>query len=242
MKIVAIVQARMGSTRLPGKVLKQINGLSVLGHVIDRLRRVPSIDEVWIATTSKKIDDTIEDEARRLNIQVYRGSEDDVLDRYYKTAEKAGAEAILRITSDCPLIEPTVVEDLICLYRESGSDYASNTLERTYPRGLDAEIFSFSALETTWSQASRPYEREHVTPYMYQHPDLFRCSAQRGLEDYSHYRWTLDTEEDWELIRTIFEKCRYDGQYLTYEDAKSLLLRYPELSEINAHVEQKKLV
>ncbi|OUS75128.1 acylneuraminate cytidylyltransferase [Paenibacillus sp. MY03] len=242
MKTVAIVQARMGSTRLPGKVLKQINGLSVLGHVVDRLRRVPSIDELWIATTSKKNDDPIEDEARRLNIQVYRGSEDDVLDRYYRTAKKAGAEAVLRVTSDCPLIEPAVVEDLICLYRESGSDYASNTLERTYPRGLDAEIFSFSALETAWSQASRPYEREHVTPYLYQHPDVFRCATQRGSEDYSHYRWTLDTEEDWELIRTIFEKCRYEGPYITFEDAKVLLFHYPELNKINAHVEQKKLV
>jgi len=241
-KTVAIVQARMGSTRLPGKVLKQVNGLSVLGHVIDRLKRVSSIDEVWIATTSKMTDDPIEDEACRLDVQVYRGSEDDVLDRYYKTAVKAGAEAILRITSDCPLIEPAVVEELICLYRESGSDYASNTLERTYPRGLDAEIFSFSALETAWSQASRLYEREHVTPYIYQNPDVFRLATQRDSEDYSHYRWTLDTEEDWELIRTIFKICRYEGQYITYEDVKVLLLHYPNLSEINAHVEQKKLI
>ncbi len=241
MKTVAIVQARMGSTRLPGKVLMKLQNRSVLGHVITRLQAVNPLDEIWVATTNLPIDDVIAVEAEHYGVSVYRGDEQDVLDRYYHTALSAHAQTVVRITSDCPLLDPEITADLIRFYYKCNCDYASNTMKRTFPRGLDVEVFSFQVLETAWRNADQPYEREHVTPYIYLHPEQFRLAAYVGDEDLSHYRWTLDTLEDWELIQIIYERLGQDGKMFTYRDVKDLMRMDPSLAKINAHVEQKKL-
>jgi spore coat polysaccharide biosynthesis protein SpsF (cytidylyltransferase family) len=173
-KITAIIQARMGSTRLPGKVLMDLAGKTVLARVVSRLRRAERVDEIVVATTDSLADDAIVPECHQLKVEYFRGSENDVLDRYYQTARVCAAGAVVRITSDCPVIDPQLVDETIRLLQQQGGDYCSNVLPRTYPRGLDTEVFTVAALEQAWREARDPSEREHVTPYFYRHPELFR--------------------------------------------------------------------
>jgi len=193
MKIVAIIQARMGSTRLPGKVLMDLGGETVLARVLGRLQRAIMIDEIVVATIDSAADDAIIRECQRLEVSCFRGSEDDVLDRYYQAARMFAAEVVVRITSDCPVIDPDLVDETIGTFQVQCGDYCSNSFPRTYPRGLDTEVFTMNALEQAWHNARRLYEREHVTPYLYEHPELFRLVSHQGQTDYSEYRWTLDT-------------------------------------------------
>lgn len=240
MKIVAIIQARMGSTRLPGKVLKDIHGRTMLSRVIRRAKRSSLINEVIVATTTEKADDAIVKECRMLGVPAFRGSEHDVLDRYYKAARAFQADAVVRITSDCPLIEPEIIDRVIQAYLEDSPDYASNILVSTYPRGLDVEVFSFGALEKSWQDASKDYEHVHVTPFIYQHPERFRLLSVTGDEDLSLYRWTVDTEDDLNLVRAIYEELHMDDEF-TWNDVLTMLKRKPELADINRHIRQKSL-
>lgn len=209
MKVVCIIQARMGSTRLPGKVMLGLCGKTVLGHVIERVKMVKNIDEIVIATTTKEDDSIIVEEALKYDVKVFRGSEEDVLSRYYYAAKENDADVVVRITSDCPLIDPEIIDEMLSrfkyLYKENKVDYLSNTLERTFPRGLDAEIFSFKILEDAFINAEKYHQREHVTPYIYENANKFKLVGgyQKDI-DYSYHRWTLDTEEDFELIRRIY--------------------------------------
>ncbi|MGE5701491.1 MAG: cytidylyltransferase domain-containing protein [Clostridia bacterium] len=237
----AIIQARMGSTRLPGKVLKQLQDHTVLGHVIRRIKQVKSINKIVIATTNLPIDDVIEQEANRYGIEVYRGSEQDVLSRYYEAALQVNAETIIRITSDCPLIDPMVTEQVIQYYSKHSYDYVSNSLARTYPRGLDTEVFSMKALQEAHQQANQIHEREHVTPYIYLRSDEFKLGHVLADEDHSSHRWTLDTEEDWQLIQEIYRELYHPDHYFTWLDVLAFLKDRPDLVALNAHVEQKKL-
>jgi len=239
MKIVAIVQARMGSTRLPGKVLMDLGGKTVLARVVARLRRAILIDQIVVATTDSVIDNAIIRECQRLQVEYFRGSENDVLDRYYQAANSCEAQIVVRITADCPLIDAEVVDDVIRVLLSRG-DYASNTLARTYPRGLDAEVFTIAALERAWQDAHEPHQREHVTPYFYEHPEIFELTSLRGRIDYSRYRWTLDTAEDLELLRTIYARLdnRDDFHWLR---AVRVMEDEPDLAERNVHVVQKAL-
>jgi spore coat polysaccharide biosynthesis protein SpsF len=240
MKTCAIVQARMGSSRLPGKVLMDLGGETVLARVINRLRRCAFLDHIVIATTNTSADDAIVGECGRLVVDSFRGSEQDVLDRYYQAARVCRAEVVVRITSDCPLIDPELVDETISVFHEGRADYASNTIVQTYPRGLDTEVFSRAALERAWAEARKSYEREHVTPYFYQHPQLFRIASVRGKTDESHFRWTLDTPEDLQLIRTIYS--RFNNQHtFGWQQAVALMEREPELGELNSHILQKSL-
>jgi spore coat polysaccharide biosynthesis protein SpsF len=239
-KITAIIQARMGSTRLPGKVLMDLGGETVLARVVNRLRRATRVDEIVVATTNSVADDAIVRECQRLKVSFFRGSENDVLDRYYQTAGGCAAETIVRITSDCPVLDPELVDETICLFQRQRGDYASNSLPRTYPRGLDAEVFTMSALEQAWRDAHEPYEREHVTPYFYEHPELFRLVSLRGQIDHSQYRWTLDTAEDLELLRTIYARFSNRDDF-TWGEVIQLMEREPELAELNSRVLQKAL-
>ena len=240
MKIVAIIQARMGSTRLPGKVLKDLGGQTMLGCVINRLRRSQLIDELLVATTDLRSDDPIAAECRRCSVPVSRGDEKDVLDRYLRAAQLSKAEVVVRITADCPLIDPQVTDKVIKGFLDALPDYASNTLERSYPRGLDTEVFSFGALALASKQAHEPYEREHVTPYIYQHPKEFRLLSVRGSDDYSAHRWTVDTPEDLEFLRSVYSKFK-PGDFFSGWDVLALLDREPELSMLNRSVVQKDL-
>ncbi len=239
-EIAAIVQARMGSTRLPGKVLMDLGGQTVLARVIRRLGRATRISGVAIATTTMSGDDAIERECEHLRVRCFRGSEDDVLDRYYRAAKEFRGAAIVRVTADCPLIDPEIVDRTIEVFVREGADYANNTNPRTFPRGLDAEVFTFDALERAWSEARRPYEREHVTPYLYEHTELFRLASLQNPVNHSRHRWTLDTEEDLELIRQLYSRLDNRDDF-GWEDALAVVEREPELAEINSNILQKAL-
>ena len=241
MKIIAIVQARMGSTRLPGKVLMDLGGECVLARVVWRLRRAKLVDNIVIATTDNTSDDAIVAECGRLGAAWFRGSEADVLDRYYQSALALSSEAVVRITSDCPLIDPDLVDGTIRQFQDRNADYASNAIERTYPRGLDVEVFTIAALKSAWRNAKQPYEREHVTPYLYRHPELFRVESVVGTADYSQYRWTLDTPEDLQLLRAIYDRLHNQDNF-TWRDVIALMEREPQIAELNCNVRQKSLL
>ena len=243
MTTAAIIQARMGSTRLPAKVMKEIKGKTVLSHVIERVRQSKMLDDIIIATTTLDRDDLIENEAIKCGAKVFRGSEDDVLSRYYYTAKENNIDVVVRITSDCPLIDPHVVDEITNFYLAGNYDLVTNAgsdlSQRTYPRGLDTEIFSFAALEEAFINGRAKYQREHVTPYIYENSN--KMYYYKNVIDYSRHRWTLDTEEDFELINKIYEKL-YKGCHDFYlNDIIELFNREPDLFEINAHIEQKKI-
>lgn len=244
MKVVAIIQARMGSTRLSGKVMKNIKGKTVLEHVIERVKQAKLIDEIVIATTVDSRDEIIYNEALRCGVKAYRGSEEDVLSRYYYTAKENGADAIIRITSDCPLIDPMIVDKIVSYYLKSNYEIVTNAgsdlSQRTYPRGLDTEVFSFISLEEAFKKADKKYQREHVTPYIYE--NSINKFYYKSDVDYSKFRWTLDTKEDFELIEAIYNRL-YLGKHDFYlNDIISVFEKEPELFNINAHIEQKKLL
>jgi spore coat polysaccharide biosynthesis protein SpsF len=244
LNVVAIIQARMGSTRLPGKVLRLLGGATVLSHVIGRARAVPSIDEVVVATSTDKQDDQVESEARKCGAKVFRGSETDVLSRYYEAARLFNADVVVRITSDCPLLDPVLVNQMISRFHASRRggrelDYLSNALTRSYPRGLDAEIFTFAALEKAQLAAKDVHEREHVTPYIYRHPESFAIEEFVGDVDLSSHRWTLDTSEDYEFLRAVFDMLGAAARSAGMHAVLELLKKHPELNRINQHVRQK---
>jgi spore coat polysaccharide biosynthesis protein SpsF len=239
-KVVAIVQARMGSTRLPGKVLQGLEGETVLARVVNRLRRARLINEVLVATTERAADDAIVKECRRCAVRVSRGDPDDVLDRYFRAAQLAKAEIVVRITSDCPLIDPEITDKTIAAFVEARPDYASNVLQRTYPRGLDTEVMSFAALGRAWQAARTPYEREHVTPYICEHPAEFKLVSVTGDADYSSHRWTVDTPNDLEFVRAVYARLKDNATFL-WRDVLDLLDREPALMELNGSIMQKAL-
>ncbi len=240
MNIVAIIQTRMGSTRLPGKVLKDLAGDTTLARVVSRLRRSKCISHVLIATTNAAADNAIVRECNRIGVDVFRGEEQDVLDRYYRAALSVEADAIVRITSDCPLIDPAVTDQTVERFLCEKPDYASNVITRTYPRGLDTEIMTMSALERTWREAVEPYQREHVTPYVYQNPGLFKLLSVCGDADHSNHRWTLDTRDDLLFLQSVYG--RFEGRDdFTWRDVLELVEREPELAAINSNVAQKAL-
>lgn len=244
MRVVAIIQARMGSSRLPGKVMKSLGGKPVLAHVIERVRAVPQLDEIVVATTVQAEDDVIASAAGTLGTRVFRGSEQDVLDRYYQAARTARAGTVVRITSDCPFLDPVLVgamvERFISAQRDDarGPDYMSNTLSRSYPRGFDAEVFAFSALERAWREAAAPAEREHVTPYIYGHPELFKLAEHVGPVDLSKYRLTLDTDDDWRLLLTLCNALECGKRMLASDELIAFFEAHPEVARLNAHVQQ----
>jgi spore coat polysaccharide biosynthesis protein SpsF len=243
MKIGAIIQARMGSTRLSGKVMKELKGKTILHHVIERVRLSKLIDTIIIATTVNDRDNIIAEEALRNGVEVFRGSEEDVLSRYYCAAKVHDLDIIIRITSDCPLIDPYVIDKLITSFLSGEYEIVSNAgagpETRTFPRGLDTEVFSFFSLENAFKKAQEKYQREHVTPYIYETGKS--VMYYKNDLDYSVYRWTLDTSEDYDLIRTIYERLYVDKHDFFMPEIIKLFLDEPELILINSHIEQKSL-
>ena len=240
LKVAAIVQARMGSARLPGKVLLDIAGKTMLARVVERLSSAKSLDGVLVATTDSPHDDAIVEECRRLSVAVFRGQVDDVLDRYYQAAQSIEADVVVRITSDCPLIDPEVTDQTIQEFLAQRPDYASNVMVRTYPRGLDTEVVTAQALRQAWSEADQAYQRAHVTPYIYEHPEKFKLLSVTGEQDYSQHRWTVDTPEDLELMRVIYQRLGWKGDFL-WRDVLALFDDAPELAVLNRGVAQKAL-
>ncbi|MDX2212940.1 MAG: glycosyltransferase family protein [Oculatellaceae cyanobacterium bins.114] len=246
MKTAAIIQARMGSTRLPGKVMKSLCGKTVLSHVITRVKACSLVDEIIVATTTSDDAEAIVLEAEKAGVNWFRGSEDNVLERYYLAAQHYQVDLIVRVTSDCPLFDPEVLESLLDYFHMMTDvglfiDYTSNTLTRSYPIGLDAEVFTFSTLENAYNNATKPYEKEHVTPYIYQHPEIFALHNQHYDEDLSSYRWTLDTPEDFQFIEAVYQALYQPDRLFTMDDILELLEKNPSLTQINAHIRQKKL-
>lgn len=241
MKIVAIIQARMTSTRLPGKVLKEVMNKTLLEYQLERVSRSKYIDEIVVATTINQTDEPIVELCKKFGVSVYRGSEYDVLSRYYEAAIQSNAEVIVRITSDCPLIDPEIVDQVIKLYIDNQVDYASNTLERTYPIGMDTEVFSFEALKQANEQATLERDREHVTAYMYVEQQIFQKKGLTYNKDLSNHRWTVDTNEDFELVSKLLEHLYSEKPQFTMGDIIELIDRNILWSEINMHIEQKKM-
>jgi len=240
MNIVAVIQARMGSTRLPGKVLRDIGGKTMLARVVRRMQCVASLSQVVVATAASLGDKAIVAECERLGIPAFRGDEQDVLDRYYQAAQVHRADVVVRVTSDCPLIDPGVVDEVVRAFLDAEPDYASNTLERTYPRGLDTEVMTMAALARAWREAQEPCQHAHVTPYFYQNPQLFRLLSVTANADYSGYRWTVDTPEDLAFVRAVYTRMG-NAMDITWRDVLGLLEREPALAELNCNIQQKAL-
>ena len=238
MRTVAIIQARTGSTRLPGKVLRPLLGEPLLSHVVRRTARASLVDEVVVATTRLAADQPIVDLGRAEGWPVVRGSEADLLDRYLLAARSERADRVVRITSDCPLIDPVLIDDVVAALDREGADYASNSLEpRTYPRGLDVEAMTFAALVLADSQDRDPASREHATPWLRTHPELVRVVRVAADVDRSEHRWTVDTPEDYELVRRIYEAMGNDR--FGWLEALAVVEAHPGWSDLNRHVVQK---
>lgn len=238
-KAVAIVQARMGSTRLPGKVMRKIMGRTVLEHVIRRVRGSQLVDEIVVATTESSSDNVIVEEAQRCGVLTFRGSEDDVLSRYYFSAKEVSAETVVRITSDCPLIDPFIMDQVVALFFRENADFASNTRKPRCPLGLDTEVFTFDSLEKAHFHAKEARQREHVTPYIFGNPQVFKVVQLENSRDYSFYRWTLDTADDFKLIEKVYRHLYKEDRIFYFPEILCLFEKHPELIKINAHVKQK---
>jgi len=240
MRIVAIIQARMGSTRLPGKVLLDIAGQTMLARVVHRTRRSTQLSDVVVATSTLPSDDAIVAECARLNAPVARGSEQDVLARYHQAAVEHRADVVVRITSDCPMIDPEVIDRVVAAYLAKRPDYASNTLQRSYPRGLDVEVMSMEALATAWREAVEPEERIHVTPFLYRHPERFELAKVVAPADMSASRWTVDTPEDLAFARALYGLV--DGAPdAPWETLLAAERNHPEIRSLNREIRQKSL-
>jgi len=231
MKPIVIIQVRMGSTRLPGKVLKKLNGITVLESLLNQLNYSKLLNDKIIATTSNSEDDVIVNFCKSKEIKCFRGSQDDVLDRYYNCAKKFSINTIIRITSDCPLMDPQVIDDVIDFYLKNSYDYVNNFYKRTYPYGNDVEIFSIKVLEKVWEKATKPSEREHVTPYIYNNPDEFSLGWIENKENLSEFHWTIDRKEDLIFVQNIFKKI--SKRPILMKDIIDVIKNDPSLLEIN---------
>lgn len=227
-----IIQARMGSTRLPGKVMKLLDGINPSLHfTISQLKNCKLIDKIVVATTTSKEDDLIENFVKTLDVDVFRGSKHDVLDRYFECAQKFSFSEILRVTADCPLIDPTIVDKGISIFLKNSYDYVTNTFPRTFPDGNETEIFSFDLLKRAHDNALLPSEREHVTPYFKNNQNVFKIKNFSYFRDISNLRWTLDYEVDLILIKKIISKIKF--RPILLENILTLLENEPDLIDIN---------
>jgi len=227
-----IIQARMGSSRLPGKVLKELeDGKSILFYLLKQIKHCKFIDKIVIATTDLDEDDKISNFAESEGLEVFRGNEENVLERYYKCAKKFKLTTIVRITGDCPLIDPQIVDMVIKKYKENTYDYVTNCLKRTFPYGTEVEIFSFNSLENAHKNAELPSEKEHVTPYIRNHENKFKIFNIENKENVSNYRWVVDEKNDFELVKKIVSKIKTSP--ILMSDILMLLKSEPNLKKIN---------
>ncbi len=237
-KIIALIQARMGSTRLPGKIMLPLAGKPAISHVYERTALIHNVDQVAILTSTSKREKPLIDLCGKEGYTLFQGSETDVLDRYFQAAVAFGADIIIRITGDCPLIDPVesnkVVEELL----RSGVDYCSNTNPPYLPDGLDTEVFTFSALERAWKQAKKQQEREHVTLYMYSNPDVFSTRFVKYSNDYGHLRLTLDEEPDFHLLEKVFNHLAAENKFGNLKEILDILKKYPRISNINQEIKR----
>jgi len=232
--ISAIIQARIGSTRLPGKVLMKLNEDTVLSLLLKQLKHSKFLTEKIIATTNNPKDDIIEKFAISNNIKLFRGDSDNVLDRYYQCAKKFSLTHIVRITADNPLIDPDIIDQAIKKYSTFNYDYLTNSIDRTFPNGTEVEIFSFDALEIAWKYAKKKSEREHVTPYFYNNPKKFKIHHFKQKKNQSKFRYTIDRKEDYALVVEILSRIK--KRPVRTSDIIDLLTTNPQLLKLNSHI------
>ncbi|MFA6308338.1 MAG: glycosyltransferase family protein [Clostridia bacterium] len=242
-KTIAIIQARMGSTRLPGKILMDIQGHPMLWHIIERVKQAKLIDAIIVATSDNKIDDPLEKYLESIGVYFYRGSEDNVLERFYEASLLCGAETIVRLTGDNCLIDPNIIDSTILYFKDTKFRYVSNikqpSAKCTFPVGVACEVFTFELLDEAYHKAKESYEKEHVTPYMYYQQKSIGCYSNHI--DLSNYRFTVDTLEDYEYIKVIY-RYFFKGEHDFYlNDIIRFLKEHPEIAELNTNAEQKKV-
>ena len=238
MRVLAILQARVSSTRLAGKVLKQLLGKPMLIRQIERVRRSSLIDKLVVATSLDPTDDALVNVLSNAGITHFRGSLEDVLERFYQAAKPYEPEHVVRLTGDCPLADPPLIDEAINAHLVSGADYTSTALNPTYPDGLDVEVIRFCALERAWRECCLPSEREHVTPYIYHHPELFRLKSVEQADNMSSLRWTVDEPEDFAFVERVYSELYPVNPAFTKDDVLALLKKMPELQGINARFER----
>jgi spore coat polysaccharide biosynthesis protein SpsF len=240
--IAAIIQARATSTRLPNKVLMDLTpGKSMLWHLIERLKESKTINEIILAVPDSKENDILEYFAKENGLKYFRGSEDNVLSRYFRAANEFRADVIIRITSDCPLIDPKIVDKVVRKHLESGADYTSNIQSRTYPKGMDIEVFNFSTLKKAFSEAIEQSDKEHVTLYIRRNLGIFKQTIVVNEKDLSDFRWTVDEKEDLDFIREVYKRLYPIKKIFLMEDVVEFLQKEPKISEINRNIRRKKI-
>lgn len=242
-RIVDIIEARMASTRLPGKVLKSCQGLSMLGHMVERLKLSKMLDGIVIATTKNSEDDPIEELANNLGVGCFRGSENDVLERVVKAAHVFNAEVIVETPGDCPAIDWKILDQVVIAYLERGDDYVSNNLELTYPGGMDVQVFSRDILDDVMRRTYDPVDREHVSLFIYRNQDLYKVSNVRAPAHLNvpEIKLLLDTQHDYDLLCRVFDALYPVNNYFDCQDIVDLFNRSPELFDINKHVKRTKV-
>ncbi len=233
-----VVQARMGSTRLPGKVLKEVDGKPLIVYLLDRIKLVKNAQKIILATTTSTADKQLLNLAQKEGILSFSGSEEDVLDRFYQACKKFNIQVIVRVTGDCPLADPAIIENAIDLFLKNNNDYISNVHPPTFPDGLDVEIFSFQVLKKAWEEAKKKSEREHVTPYIWNHPELFKLKNFENDRDWSKLRLTVDELVDFELISKIIKEFKNRWNTFSTTDVVTFLKNNPKLIGINAEIDR----
>lgn len=236
--ITAIIQARTGSSRLPGKVFADLSGQPLIWHVVNRLKYSKKIERIVLATTVNPKDDVLEQWAQDNKIDCFRGSENNVLERYYMAAKAYEADVIVRITADDPFKDPVVIDSVIEKLQTEQLDFSFNNNPPSFPEGLDVEVFTMKALETAYRNSTDPYEQEHVTQYFYRNKPMFKQGNFAYEDDISALRWTIDTDKDLEMAAIVYEKLYQPGKIFFFGDILDLFEKQPEISNINSHVEK----
>ena len=237
--ITCIIQARMSSSRLPGKVMQKISeNKRVIDFVINQLQGSKRIEKIIVAIPDEREDDVTYDHLMSKNIFTFRGSLNNVLDRYYQCAKSNSSSIIIRITADCPLIDSVIVDEIVDCYQTKNCDYVSNTINPSFPDGLDTEVFSFEALKRAWGEAVTPSEREHVTPYLYNHPEIFKTYNYANHVDHSGMRWVVDEEVDYLFVTEVYKHLYKYGEIFYMDDVLELLSKHPELNSINKNIKR----
>jgi spore coat polysaccharide biosynthesis protein SpsF len=231
-KITCIIQARTNSSRLPNKILLKLSNTTIIVHIIDRIKKSTLIEQIILATSINHNDKILLDIANDNQVTSFKGNELDVLDRFYNAAKENDANIVIRITGDCPLVDPILIDKMLKFFLENNFDYVSNTIERTFPDGLDVEIFTFTALEKAFSESTWISEREHVTPYIIKNPKLFKLFSYTNIENLSHLRWCLDEESDYKMLQKIYQEFK-SVKFFSTTDVLKLLEKKSEISKIN---------
>lgn len=229
----AIIQARVGSTRLPGKVLMELSGHPLIWHVINRLKQAKKVEKIILATTVNPNDDVLVEWAERNGVDCFRGSEDDVIFRFYGAAKAFNLNTIVRITADDPFKDPEIIDQVVKMFEENNLDFACNNNPPTFPEGLDVEVFSFKSLQEAMQADLSDFEREHVTQYFYHHPEKFKQGCLGNEKNISYLRWTIDTPLDWQMADLVYQHLFSKKEVFLMADILDLLERHPEISQIN---------